>query len=299
MTSIIPRELIRHLEWSPGQEEPQKPSPKPIQQTKPQNISSIDTLVREGKPFYSAERDGSGKFIGAARSLEQALGYATNEGIVASMPYLIAGKSKAAKENYLWKNWFTALSEENAGIDKKGILGKKGQELVITVHDGGLLNKERIMQAYNEGLTPQNAAKYKQKEFNDLLKGVLPNGENIELYTIDDIKRRIPEPFGRYAVWMPAEVAKSKSSGYHSKTDFMDNELVIARAGTLEYLDAYFEEAKKSDGTVGNWHRLGEIDFSQPQGRVLFLGGSCGGLGGDYNLSSDGRFFGVSPRSGD
>jgi len=297
MTSIIPRELIRHLEWSPGQEEPQKPSPKPIQQTKPQNISSIDTLVREGKPFYSAERDGSGKFIGAARSLEQALGYATNEGIVASMPYLIAGKSKAAKENYLWKNWFTALSEENAGIDKKGILGKKGQELVITVHDGGLLNKERIMQAYNEGLTPQNAAKYKQKEFNDLLKGVLPNGENIELYTIDDIKRGIPEPFGRYAVWMPAEVAKSKSSGYHSKTDFMDNELVIARAGTLEYLDAYFEEAKKSDGTVGNWHRLGEIDFSQPQGRVLFLSTDCDGLyGGDLG---SGRFVGVSPRSGD
>ena len=46
----------------------------------------------------------------------------------------------------------------------------------------------------------------------------------------------------------------------------MENTLVIARAGTLEHLDDYFEKAKDSDGDVGNWCRLGEIDFRQPQG---------------------------------
>ena len=60
------------------------------------------------------------------------------------------------------------------------------------------------------------------------------------------------------------EAAKATASGYHKKKDFMENSLVIARAGTLKHLDDYFEKAKSSD-KVGNWHRLGEIDFRQPQ----------------------------------
>ena len=44
----------------------------------------------------------------------------------------------------------------------------------------------------------------------------------------------------------------------------MENPLVIARAGTLKHLDDYFEKSKSSD-KVGNWYRLGEIDFRQPQ----------------------------------
>ena len=98
-----------------------------------------------------------------------------------------------------------------------------------------------------------------------MLKGILPSGESINLYTVDDVKRGIPEPFGRYAVWMPAEAAKTTASNWHKKKEFMENPLVIARAGTLEHIEAYFEKAKHTDGTVGNWHRFGEIDFQQPQ----------------------------------
>ena len=85
------------------------------------------------------------------------------------------------------------------------------------------MTPERIRQAYSEGLTPQNAAKYTDDEFDNLLKGVLPSGESIELYNVDDVKKGIPEPFGRYAIWMPAEAAKATASGYHKKKDFMEN----------------------------------------------------------------------------
>ena len=98
-----------------------------------------------------------------------------------------------------------------------------------------------------------------------MLKGILPSGESINLYTVDDVKRGIPEPFGRYAVWMPAEAAKTTASNWHKKKEFMENPLVIARAGTLEHIEAYFEKAKHKNGTLGNWHRFGEIDFRQLQ----------------------------------
>ena len=138
------------------------------------------------------------------------------------------------------------------------------------------LPPERIRQAYSEGLTPQNAAGYTKDEFDNLLKGILPSGESINLYTIDDVKRGVPEPFGRYAVWMPAEAAKTTASNWHKKKEFMENPHVIARAGTLEHLDDYFEKAKH-ENQVGNWHRLGEIDFRQPQDRLLFVGNANNG----------------------
>ena len=268
MTKIIPYELIKHLEWVPGQEVPQMPAPMPAMQS----VLSIDELVKNGKEFYSEEKDSEGKhYIGVAVALQQAHDEMGSGAVIASMPYLIAGKAKAEKNknaeksNYLWQNWFTALSEENAGIDKEGKLVGAGEEVVITLHGGGILTPERIRQAYSEGLTPQNAAGYTKDEFDNLLKGILPSGESINLYTIDDVKKGIPEPFGRYAVWMPAEAAKTTASGMHDKTNFMENPLVIARAGTLEHIEAYFEKAKHTDGTVGNWHRFGEIDFQQLQ----------------------------------
>lgn len=260
---------------------------------------SIDALINRGIEFYSDKKESNGKYIGLAVALQEAVEQMDSEGIIATMPYLIAGKAKAGKNNYLWKKWLTALSEEYAGIDKNGKLAGKGEAIVLTVHGSGILTANRIMQAYSEGLTPQNSAKLTEIEFSNILNGVLPSGENIHLYTVDDIKNGIPSPFGRYAVWMPAEIAKSKSSGYHSKSDFMGNELVIARAGTLEYLDAYFEKAKHtSNNNVGNWHRFGEIDFHQPQGRVLFLGdGDSSGLDGYNGLYVIGRFVGVAPEA--
>ncbi|MDP3640752.1 MAG: hypothetical protein Q8R53_06170 [Nanoarchaeota archaeon] len=298
MTQIIPdkdlEDYIRATGWAPGQQ----PPPKPIVNQTPQPVLkrtvSIDALVNNERMFYSEERDASGKYIGVAVALQDALNEMGNDGIVASLPYLIAGKAQADASNYLWQKWFTALSEENAGIDKNGKLVSRGQGVVLILHGGGILTPKRIKQAYRKGLTPQHAAKLTDAEFDTLLNGVLPSGESINLYTIDDVKRGLPDPFGRYGVWMPAETAQSRSSGYHAKSDFMNNELVLARVGTLEHLEGYFEKAQHSSNhNVGNWHRFGEIDFHQPQGLLLFLNSFYNGLSGDINLGINGRFVGV------
>jgi hypothetical protein len=257
------------------------------------NFSIEDLINNEITPIYSDEKR-NGKYVGNAVALEKAYKEMNEGDILATMPHLIAGKSEADKDNYLWQDWFTALSEENVGIDTKGNFVKKGNSVVITVHGKGLLttNPDRIFRAYTDGLTPQNSARYSQNEFEELLNGEI-RGNKIQIYTLDDVlKGNIKNPFERYAVVLDFEVAKKTKSGYHNKIEFMKNPLVLARAGTSEYLDEYFDKAKDSNGTLGNHHRLAEIDSKQAQGRLLFLFNSSVGLGGD-DLGGSGRFVRV------
>ncbi|MFC1774954.1 hypothetical protein ACFLZN_01415 [Nanoarchaeota archaeon] len=264
---------------------------------------NIEALLATDKIYLSEDTDSDGNYIGVPIALENALTEVSSMG-VASMPYLIAGNSAAnrdrkysANSHWLWKDWFTCYSEENVIIDSKGLFGERGKPVVFVVHRGGILTPERIKRAYSGGLTPQNAAKYTSDETNGLLEGKLPNGKQIQIYTVDDVKKgNVSNPFGQYAVVVNFETAKATKSDYHSKDDFKNNELVIARAGTLDYLDEYFEKAQ-SGNTVGNWHRFTEIDPNQPQGRLLFLDGSNYGLDGDDNLDNDGRFVGVAPEA--
>ncbi len=262
---------------------------------------TIADLVNNGKAFYSNQKDNDGKDIGVADSLKRALEYAGKEGVVASLPYLIAGKAKAGNDNYLWRNWSTALSEEDIGVDKKGKFVKAGKPVVIIVHGGGILDYNKMIKAYIQGLIGKNVARYADNEFNALLNGILSGNQKIQMYTIDDVRKgNIEEPFGMYAVALDFEAAKATKSGWFKKKEFMENPLVLARAGTLDYLEEYFNKAKVVDETVGNRHRLKEIDPQVPQGRFLFVGGRCdggyGGLDGGSVLDNDGRFVGVARR---
>ena len=219
MSRIIPREMIKHLEWTPGKELPE--SPKIDFELIKVNFT-IEELIKNGKPFYSNKQDSQGNSIGVADSLQQAETYAGSEGIVASMPQLIAGKSLTDKKSYLWKDWFTALSQENIGIDRKGTLVKAGSPVVVTVHGGGILSYGRILDAYGDGLTPQSAAKLSEEEFSLLLKGTLPDGRSIPIYRIEDVQRGyIPHPFGVFGVAMDFETAKSTKNGQQQKKEFM------------------------------------------------------------------------------
>ena len=278
MTRIIPPKLIAHLAHKP------RPSPSPIQPE-----FSIDDLIERGREFYSNELK-NGKNIGVKIALQNAVDSNLR---IATLPYLIAGKATADRNNYLWDNWFTALSEEYVVVDKKGT------SQVVVLHGGGILTPERIQRAYDDGLTLQNAAKLDNLEVSDLLKGKLPNGESIQIYTVDDIKNgRIPKPFGKYGIMLDFETAKRYNSDYLAKTDFMNNKLVMARAGTLEYLDKYFEKAKHPQNkNVGNWHRFAEINLLQNQGRFLYLNNSYDGLSGNDDLNYNGRFVGVVPEA--
>ncbi|MBL7100845.1 MAG: hypothetical protein ISS23_02735 [Nanoarchaeota archaeon] len=289
MTRIIPEKelekFIKSTGWVPGQE-PFKSKTPPITEYKHSSEYGVDDILK-GQQFYDDN---------LPDALQQALDYVGVEGVVASMPYLIAGKSQAGKSNYLWKDWFTALSEENIGVDKSGKFVAAGNPVVVTVHGGGLLTPERIKQAYSEGLI-NGSAKYSDDEFSNLLEGRLPSGDLIELYSFEKIKEGVSDLSHRFGVVMPYSTAQNTESGYHKKKDFIQNPLVIARAGGIENLEAYFDKAKDSDGEVGNHHPFKNRDASVPQGRVLFLNSNYNGLCGSNNLDSDGRFVGVAPEA--
>ena len=269
---------------------------------------SIDNLVKNEKTFYNNTKVGD-NYVGLPLALEEAQKWVkANNGIVATMPYLIAGKANAfitdAKgnklrddNNYLWKQWLTALSEEYVGIDEKGKYAGKGKSVLITLHGGGILTPDRIKKAYADGLTAQNAAKLEAPEITNLLNGVLPSGEHITVYSFDDLKKGIQQPFGKYAAVIEFDKVKSLQSKQFKEKEFLANPLVLMRAGTMKYLSEYYEKAHDKDG-LGCYHRFNETNPSVPSGRLLFLNGDCSGLGGnDRDLGSSGRFVGVAPEA--
>ncbi|MDP3989734.1 MAG: hypothetical protein Q8Q01_00845 [archaeon] len=289
MTRIIPRELIKHLEWTPGQTPPAQPIANPIPIVNPVQTSpfSIDDIMN-GKTFY----DGS-----MPKALRQAIEYAGSSGIVANMPEFVAAKAKAEKSHAFWQNWYTVLTEENIGIDKKGSFYTRGEPVLVVMHGGGILTPDRIQQAYDEGLI-SNSAKYRNEEFDALLEGRLLDGTSFPLYRLEDIKdgrSNLPHQFG---VVLPYKTAQDTKSGYHQKKPFLENPLVLARtAGSHDYLEAFYEKAKASDGDLGNYHPFSGRDATIPQGRVLFVDSAGGGLFGGSGLGSGGRFVGVAPEA--
>ena len=258
---------------------------------------TVDDLVLRGNDdFYCDDQNVGQKYkglsetayVGVPVSLERALEWAgKNTGIVATLPLLIAGLSVAHANNYLRQRWHTAYSEEVSGIDTEGVYSK-GKPIVIVQHVIQTLLPDRIRKAYNEGLAPQNGARLTPEEWKNVLNA------NNPIYTVEDVKKgKVKNPFGNYRIVLGFDKAKATSSSYQEKQVFMGNDLIIARAGTLEYLEAYFENIKRSDGTVGNRQRFTEIDPKVAQGRVLFVGSNFDGLNGLNYLNDSARFVGV------
>ncbi len=287
----IPEELIKHLEWTPGSELPTVlPGPSPD--------DSIDALIRRARIFFSDKRDDSlpSLPVGVADALEKAVLTMPN-GTIASLPYLVAGKAKAGMRSYLWrKEELTALSEEDYGIDRRGKILYRGQRIVIVIHGGGILTHESIRQEYRAG---QNEffAKLSDEEFDGLLDGILPSGEKIRLYSTDDIRGGIPNPFGRFAVWLPYEIAIEGSENL-AEEDFIKNDLVVARAGTLEYLGDYFRKAMvkkhfwERERRLRNMHYV-SLDLAQPRGSLLHVWDDSRGFS-HKRLRGPGTFVGVN-----
>src|SRR3989344_2558898 len=270
------------------------PDPEPPKFGDGSNVTVDDLILRGNNDFYCDDKNVGQKYKGIAEnagvgvpvSLEKCLSWTgNNNGVVATMPFLVAGLSKAKPNNYLRERFHTAYSEEVSGIDTEGVYSK-GKPIVVVQHGIKLLLPDRIRKAYNDGLTPQNGAKLSPDEWKNVLNA------NNPLYTVQDVReRKVKNPFGNYRVVLDLETAKATSSGYQDKNTFTNNELVIARAGTLEYLEAYFDNIKSGD-TVGNWHKFGEIDPRVSQGRVLFVDCSYCSLYGSSYLDFSARFVG-------
>ena len=301
MNPIIPRNLIQHLEWKPGQPQPELPKVSKFPQSS--QLYNIEDILK-GKTFLNTDKDAAGTWIGLPIALQQALDFVTPAGIVATMPELTVAKIKADKNHDFWKQWYTVHTEENIGIDTKGRFYTANEPVLVIVNGGGILTPQRIKEAYAEGLI-NHSAKYRNEEFDNLLNGKLTNGTNIPLYRLEEIKVGVSNLPHQFGVVMPYAFAQATASGYYQKKVFVENPLVIARAGGVEHLEAYFDLAlqryQEATGntrdTLGNHHPFAGRDASQPQGRVLFLYDNYDGLGGSNNLDDDGRFVGVAPEA--
>jgi hypothetical protein len=125
---------------------------------------TIESLLRRGKLFYNAKMEESRirdrYYVGLALALEEACEELLPDGIIASLPLLIAGKANSNAMVARWSSRYSSLSEEVIGIDHSGRLGAKKQPVAIIVHGGGVLTPQRIKMAYFERLTQEGAAKY-------------------------------------------------------------------------------------------------------------------------------------------
>lgn len=237
-------------------------------------------LAKVGKSLYDAS---------LPKALEEAQEYAGKDGHVASMPKLASARTIADGEDFVWKNWFTCASEEDKGKTKQG----KG--IYVVAHGKGILiDPKRIRKAYADGLV-NGAAKYTQKEFNDLLEGNLPDGTEIPVFSYSEFIKQKELPLA-YAVILDFDKIAKLKSGVQEIDSLRDNNLVIARLGKEESTNKYLDKAKQVYGSqMGNWHGCANIDLDIPQGRLVFLGDDCDdGLLGYDDLDNYGRFVGVS-----
>ena len=234
----------------------------------------------------------------ATIAFRRALEYAGADGFVTSMPQLLHARANAPYDNIIWNTWFTANSEENV------VTTKQGHHVVATVHGGGIFASperfERSLRAdlsrfNSEGLTGQYAVKITEREARDVLEGKLPDGSEIPLYPFAEFKRGVADLPRRYGVVLDWQVAKNGQRGYVSFDVLQDDPNMIVRAGGVEALAAYLDKAQARHNTelMGNWHDHNRIDPSQPQARILSLGGNKGGIGSEGKEQGLGWGFGA------
>ena len=215
-------------------------------------------------------------------ALRQSLRYAADSGFVASLPQLLHARVNASYDNIIWNTWFTANSEESV------VRTARGNLVVVAVHGGGIYatpeRLERSLRAdlnrHNpEGLTGQYAGKITASEARDLLEGKLPSGEEIPIYPYGEFSAGIATLPMRYGVVLDFGLAKESTSGYEQFDVLKGNPLMIVRAGGAQPAATYLDKAAARHGTerMGHLHPFNRIDPSQPQTRLLNLGGNRGG----------------------
>ena len=253
-------------------------------------------------------------------ALRRAQDFAGEDGFVASMPQLLHARANAPYENIIWNTWFTSNSEESV------VTTPQGQRVVVAVHGGGIYaSPERFERTYRasvdrsspEGFTGQYAGKISAREASDVLKGQLPDGTEIPVFSFEEFKRGIADLPLRYGVISDFETVRKSTRGYDPFDVLKDEPNMIVRAGGVEPLAAYLDKARDRHNTtvMGNWHPYNRIDPEQAQTRIVFLAGNEGGvcteddddkdygydaeygMGGDACIHNMARYVAVAPRN--
>ena len=262
----------------------------------------INALIHDYRAVAGDKLNSEGKQLGLAVALEQIkrnMEASKTDGVIATMPLLIAAKSRLGRNVGLNALAYNALSEENSGLDYTGELVRASQPIVVVVHGGGMLIKGAIAIAISNGLTENGGAGYENFAFKDLLEGKLPiGGKCIDIYSVDDVRKgNIPNPFGRHGVWVSVDDINKHKSGFLLKEQFMNHPLVLARAGTPDYLEAYFDRVKDPMERVCVSHTYDRQSFDPPQGINLSIYPAEIGLNGSASLDNK-ALFAWFPRPG-
>ena len=252
-------------------------------------------------------------------ALRQALGYAGDDGFVASLPQLLHARVNADYDNIIWNTWFSAQSEESV------VTTPQGNHVVVTVHGGGIFgNPARIERALRadlsrhnvHGLTGQYAARITKAEARGLLRGRLPDGTEFPVHDFAEFRQGVAALPRRYGIVLDYRTAKESLAGHVPFEALRGDPVTICRAGGVEATAAYLEKARlrNNTGKMRVWHRHNTIDPDEPQTRLLNLGGNRGGVGSegheglswgygeDWGISASGpvdmgRYVAVAPRN--
>ncbi len=236
-----------------------------LTEDKSRPVFTIEDLLSKGKCY-----DGW-----LSPSFSDAQNHAGLKGIIASLPFLIAGKSHAGYDNYLWKNHYEAHSELIVGIDRKVIFVSRDKPVLIILHGDNFLYPEYMQRSLQEHgfLKDGYTVKLISRDVDNLLnKGILPTGRSVKMHNIEEVRRGLDNVFGKYAIALDLDSVKKLESGIYEKKQFLDNELTLALAGTTEFLEAYFDKSTHG-GQYPFWlnHHLREINPWTPQSRFLTI----------------------------
>ena len=133
----------------------------------------------------------------------------------------------------------------------------------------------------------------------DELKAVLEESDERAVVSIKDLRKNGDSKLPRnYVVVIPLERAAKAYSGRLTQKEWIENDIVLAKSGSVERASAYFKKATETYrvNTLGSWHRFNEAkDIKQKNlGRLSYVGGvDFGGLDGVNYFSGNGRFVGV------
>ncbi|MBI3036842.1 hypothetical protein HYY73_03785 [Candidatus Woesearchaeota archaeon] len=206
-----------------------------------------------------------------------------NNGYLASAHGILEQRVQESLDGPSWNSWLTPDYEEDIGLDAEGRFGKSGEVVLLAIQGGGIMlsSPKRLQEAYKKR-TPQGEPSLRQEEISQALAGMLPNGQQIKVYTLQSLSKEDPEQLPRtYAIVAPARTLQETPSGLVAVGKLPKSGLFVMRAGhptTAEDYDRALQRAGISE--YGNEHDISfkEADGENPSWRLLTIHGHYSGL---------------------
>lgn len=192
-----------------------------------------------------------------------------------------------------WANWLTANYEEDVGLDAEGRFGKRGEAVFLAIQGGGIMlsSPQRLHDAYTNR-TPEGEPSLRQEEISQALAGTLPNGQQIKVYTPEQLlKESVGNLPQTYATVTPLKYLEGIESGAVDVNKLPKNRIFVMRAGHQTTAKDYAKTL--SDAGVrkyGNRHSLSSVVADNPSGRVPLVYDIRNG-GGGLSSSSGSLFY--------